>query len=140
MDKREQVLKGMEKWIGAKVDELIGDNVWLALMSKTIKRTAFELIDGLLPMDMLIPVLSNHGVIDADIVADELIEALDNVPDFTQEFKGGIAVHLSKGVIKIELPSNGLLTSLLNGDNVFNFREGDIKELAQYINEAKNYV
>lgn len=140
MDKREQILKGMEKWIGVKIDELIGENVWLALMSKTIKRTLFELVESLLPMDMLVPVLSNHGVIDADIVADELIEALDNVPDFTQEFKGGIVVHLSKGVIKVELPSNGLLVGILNGDNVLNFHEGDIKELAQYINEAKDYV
>ena len=140
MEKREQILKGVEKWIGVKVDELIGENIWLALMSRTIKRTVFELVDNMLPMDMLIPILSNHGVIEADIVADELIEALNNVPDFTHEFKGGIAIHLSKGVIKVELPSNGLLSNILNGDNVLNFREGDIKELAQYINEAKNYV
>ena len=138
MDKREQIYKGMNKWIGSKVDELIGDNIWLALMSQTIKRTVSEFIESILPVDMLIPVLSNHGVIDADIVADELIEALNNAPDYTQEFKGGIAIHLSKGVIKVELPSNGLLSSILQGNNVFKFYEDDIRELARYINEAKN--
>ena len=137
MDKREQIYKGISKWIGSKVDELVGDNIWLALMSQTIKRTASEFVESILPVDMLVPVLSNHGVIDADVVAEELIEALNNVPDYTQEFKGGIAVHLSKGVIKIELPSNGLLSSILQGNNVFKFHEDDIRELARYINEAK---
>lgn len=140
MDKREQILKGMEKWIGVKVDELIEDNVWLALMSKTIKRTAFEFVEGILPVDMLIPVMSNHGVIDAEIVANELIEALDNVPDFSQELAGGIVIHLSKGVVKVELPSNGLISGILQGRNVLKFHEDDIRELAQYINENKGYV
>ena len=137
MDKREQIFKGINKWIGVKVDELVGDNVWLALASKTIKRTASELIEGILPMDMLIPILSNRGVIDAEVVADELIEALNNVPDYTQDF-GAVAVHLSRGVVKIELPSNGVVSSLLKGNNVLKFTEDDIKELARYINEAKN--
>lgn len=136
MDKREQIFKGINKWISAKVDELVGDNVWLALASKTIKRTASELIEGLLPMDMLIPILSNRGVIDAEVVADELIEALNNVPDYTQEF-GVVAVHLSRGVVKVELPSNGVVSSLLKGNNVLKFTEDDIKELARYINVSK---
>ena len=118
------------------MDELVGDNVWLALASKTIKRTASELIEGLLPMDMLIPILSNRGVIDAEVVADELIEALNNVPDYTQEF-GVVAVHLSRGVVKVELPSNGVVSSLLKGNNVLKFTEDDIKELARYINVSK---
>jgi hypothetical protein len=137
MDKREQVYKGVSKWISTKVDELVGDNIWLALASNTIKRTTSELIEGVLPMDMLIPILSNRGVIDAQIVADELIEALNNVPDYTQEFKGGIAVHLTKGVIKVELPSSGIISSLLKGNNVFKFTEDDIRELAKFINESK---
>lgn len=137
MDNREQIFKGINKWISAKVDELVGDNIWLALASKTIKRTASELIEGLLPMDMLIPILSNRGVIDAEVVADELIEALNNVPDYTQDF-GAVAVHLSRGVVKVELPSNGVVSSLLKGNNVLKFTEDDIKELARYINEAKN--
>lgn len=137
MDKREQIFKGINKWISAKVDELVGDNVWLALASKTIKRTASELIEGLLPMDMLIPILSNRGVIDAEVVADELIEALNNIPEYTQDF-GAVAVHLSRGVVKVELPSNGVVSSLLKGNNVLKFTEDDIKELARYINEAKN--
>ena len=136
MDNREQIFKGINKWISAKVDELVGDNVWLALASKTIKRTASELIEGLLPMDMLIPILSNRGVIDAEVVADELIEALNNVPDYTQEF-GVVAVHLSRGVVKVELPSNGVVSSLLKGNNVLKFTEDDIKELARYINVSK---
>lgn len=136
MDKREQIFKGINKWISAKVDELVGDNIWLALASKTIKRTASELIEGLLPMDMLIPILSNRGVIDAEVVADELIEALNNVPDYTQDF-GAVAVHLSRGVVKVELPSNGIVSSLLKGNNVLKFTEDDIKELARYINESK---
>lgn len=137
MDKREQIYKGITKWISSKVDELIGDNIWMALASNTIKRTASELIEGVLPMEMLIPIFSNRGVIDADVVAAELIEALNNVPDYSQEFKGGITIHLSKGVIKVELPSNGIVSSLLKGNNVLNFREADIKELAQFINESK---
>lgn len=137
MDKREQVYKGVNKWISAKVDELVGDNIWLALASNTIKRTASELIEGVLPMDMLIPILSNRGVIDAEIVANELIEALNNVPDYTQDF-GTVAVHLSKGVVKVELPSIGIVSSLLKGNNVLKFTEDDIRELARYINEAKN--
>lgn len=137
MDKREQVYKGVNKWISAKVDELVGDNIWLALASNTIKRTASELIESMLPMEVLIPMLSNRGVIDAEIVANELIEALNNVPDYTQDF-GAVAVHLSKGVVKVELPSTGLVSSLLKGNNVLKFTEDDIKELAQCINEAKN--
>lgn len=138
MEKSEQILKGISKWIGSKVDELVGDNIWLALISQTVKRTASEFIESILPTDMLIPVLSNHGVVDADVVAEELIEALNNVPDYTQEFKGGIAIHLAKGVIKVELPSNGLLSSIMQGNNVLKFYEDDIRELAKCINEAKN--
>lgn len=137
MDKREQIYKGISKWIGSKVDDIVGDNIWLALMSQTIKRTASEFVEGVLPMDMLVPILSNHGVIDADVVAEELIDALNNVPDYTQELKGGITIHLTKGVIKVELPSNGLLSSILQGHNVLKFHEDDIRELAMYINEAK---
>lgn len=138
MDKNEQIYKGMSKWISSKVDDLIGDNIWLALMSQTIKRTASEFVGSILPVDMLVPMLSNHGIIDADIVAEELIEALNNVPEYSQEFKGGIVLFLSKGEIKVELPSNGLLSKVLQGNNVLKFHEDDIRELAKYINESKN--
>lgn len=136
MDKREQIYKGINKWIGVKVDELVGDNIWLALLSQTAKRTASELIEGLLPMDILIPMLSNRGIINAEVVADELITALNNIPDYTQDF-GAVAVHLSRGVIKIELPSSGIVSSLLKGNNVLKFGEDDIRELAKFINESK---
>jgi hypothetical protein len=138
MDKNEQIYKGMSKWISSKVDDLIGDNIWLALMSQTIKRTASEFVESILPVDMLVPMLSNHGIIDADVVAEELIEALNNVPEYSQEFKGGIVLSLSKGEIKVELPSNGLLSKVLQGNNVLKFHEDDIRELAKYINESKN--
>lgn len=138
MDKREQIYNGVSKWVSAKVDELVGDNIWLALMSQTIKRTASELIENILPIDLLVPLFSNRGIIDADIIANELIDALNNVPDYTQEFKSGIAIHLTKGVVKVELPGNGFINSIMKGNNVLKFHEDDIRELAQYINEAKD--
>lgn len=138
MTNAQQINTGISNWINHKVDELIGENIWMALASGTIKRVANEFVDSMVPSNVLELMLSNHGVIDAEIFAQEMIDALNNVPDMTQELGAGIALHLSKGVIRIELPSNSVVKALLNGDNVINFREPDIKELAQYINQAKN--
>lgn len=138
MTNSEQIYKGIEHWINHKVDELIGENVWMALASGTIKRVANEFVNTMVPSNMLELMLSNHGVIDAEIFAQEMISALNNVPEMTQELGAGIVLHLSKGTVSIELPSNSIVKALLNGDNVINFREPDIRELAQYINQAKN--
>lgn len=138
MTNTEQIYKGINSWINHKVDELIGENIWMALASGTIKRVANEFVDSMIPSNVLELMLSNHGVIDADIFAQEMIGALNNVPDMTQDLGAGIALHLSKGTVSIELPSNSIVKALLNGDNVINFREPDIRELAQYINQAKN--
>lgn len=137
MTNSEQIYKGINTWINHKVDELIGENVWMALVFGTIKRVANEYINTMVPSNILELMLSNHGVIDAEVFAQEMIDALNNVPDMTQELGAGIAIRLSKGVVSIELPSNSIVKSLLNGDNVINFREPDIRELAQYINQAK---
>lgn len=138
MTNSEQIYKGINSWINHKVDELIGENVWMALASGTIKRVANEFVNTMVPSNMLELMLSNHGVIDADVFAQEMIGALNNVPEMTQELGAGIALRLSKGTVSIELPSNSVVKALLNGDNVINFREPDIRELAQYINQAKN--
>ena len=138
MEKSEQILKGMHKWIGHKIDELVGDNIWMALVSNSAKRIVGEYVETILPMNMIVPIFSNHGVIDADVFASEIITALNNTPDISQEIAGGIVIHLTRGVVKVELPSTGIVKTLLGGNNVINFREPDIRELAQYINEAKN--
>lgn len=140
MEKREQVLNGIHRWIDAKITELANNNVWMALASNTLKRVAKDWIETVIPVDMLLLLLSNRGVVDADVLANELIMALNNAPDIQKDFSG-IMLKLSRGVISIELPSNSVVKGLLNGNNVLNFREGDIKELAQFINNKEdNYV
>lgn len=137
MDKREQILKGISKWIDSKVDELAGNNILMALAANPIKRVAKEWLNTVIPIDMLELLLSNHGVIDAQILANEVIEAINNAPIVEKEFNG-IMLRLKDRVISVELPSNSIVKGLLNGDNVLNFRESDIRELAQFINESKN--
>lgn len=137
MDKREQILKGISKWIDSKVDELAGNNILMALAANPIKRVGKEWLRTVIPIDMLELLLSNHGVIDAQILANEVIEAINNAPIVEKEFNG-IMLRLKDRVISVELPSNSIVKGLLNGDNVLNFRESDIRELAQFINESKN--
>lgn len=137
MDKREQILKGISKWIDSKVDELAGNNILMALAANPIKRVGKEWLNTVIPIDMLELLLSNHGVIDAQILANEVIEAINNAPIVEKEFNG-IMLRLKDRVISVELPSNSIVKGLLNGNNVLNFRESDIRELAQFINESKN--
>lgn len=136
MDKREQILQGISKWIDSKVDDLTRGNIWMALASNTIKRVANEFIETIVPIDVLVLMLSNRGVIDADIFADELVSAINNAQDVKQEY-GGVLLRINNGVISVELPSNSIVKGLLNGNNVLNFREADIRELAQYINNKE---
>lgn len=137
MEKREQILKGISRWIDSKVDELAGGNIWMAMAANPIKRVAKEWLNTAVPIDMLELLLSSHGVIDADVFADEVISAINNAPKVEKEFNG-ILLSLNQGVISVEFPSNSIVKGLLNGDNVLNFRESDIRELAQFINESKN--
>ena len=133
MDNREQILNGISQWIDSKITQLANNNIWMALASNTIKRVATEWIESVLPVDMLTLLLSNRGVINADILADEIISALHSAPSIEKEFNG-IVLKLNGGAISIELPSNSIIKGLLNGDNVLNFRDEDIRELARYIN------
>lgn len=138
MNNKTQILTGINAWMEAKVDELAAGNVWMAIAANTIKRVASDVVEAYLPMDVLEMALANHGVVDANILADEFIASLDNVDNVSTELAGGIVVSLTPGTIRLELPSNGAVKALLGGDNVINFRAEDIKELAQFINNAKN--
>lgn len=138
MNNKTQILTGINAWMEAKVDELAAGNVWMAIAANTIKRVASDVIEAYLPMDVLEMALATHGVVDANILADEFIASLDNVDNVSTELAGGIVVSLTPGTIRLELPSNGAVKALLGGDNVINFRAEDIKELAQFINNAKN--
>ena len=137
MGTNEQILKGISGWISYKIDELVGNNILMALMSETIKRVASQFVETAVPPGLLELVFCNHGVVDADVFAGEIVRALQSAPDYSQEFKG-VDIHLSRGTVKIELPSNAIVKALLNGDNVIVLKEPDIRELAQYINNAKN--
>lgn len=136
MGTSEQILKGINEWISYKVDELVGSNILMALMSETIKRVAYQFVETAIHPNLLELVFCNHKVVDADVFAGELVRALESAPDYHQEFKG-VEIHLSRGIVKFELPSNAIVKALLNGDNVIVLKEPDIRELAQYINNAK---
>lgn len=138
MNNKTQILTGINAWMEAKVDELAAGNVWMAMAANTVKRIASEAIEAYLPMDVLEMALANHGVVDANILADEFIASLDNVRDVSTELAGGIIIRLNSGVVQIDFPSGGAIQALLGGNNVINFRADDIRELAQYINNAKN--
>lgn len=133
---REQIMKGVSQWIDLKVDELAVDNIWLALGGNTIKRVLVNLIDDNLPMGIIKPLLSNHGVLDAKLFADELITALRNTPQTKLPISGDMYAVVGEGNISIYLPSNGLIDTLMKGVSVIHFRESDINELAQLINES----
>ena len=133
---REQIMKGITKWIDLKVDELAVDNIWLALGSNTIKRVLVNLIDDNLPMDIIKPMLSNHGVLDAQLLADEINQALKAMPQTKLPITDGMYAVVGEGNISIYLPSNGLVDTFMKGVSVIHFRESDINELAQLINES----
>ena len=132
---REQVMNGISRWIDLKVDELAVDNIWLALGSNTIKRVLVNLIDDNLPMDMIKPLLSNRGVLDAQLLANEINTALKAMPQTKLPISGDMYAVVGEGNISIYLPSNGLIDTLMKGVSVIHFRESDINELAKLINE-----
>ena len=138
MNNKTQILTGINAWMEAKIDQLAAGNVWMAMASNTVKRVASEAIETYLPMDVVEMALANHEVVDANILADEFIASLDAVDNVNTELAGGIVIRLRPGVVQIDFPSNGAIKALLGGDNVINFRAEDIRELAQYINNAKN--
>ena len=133
---REQIMKGVSQWIDLKVDELAVDNIWLALGGNTIKRVLVNLIDDNLPMDIIKPLLSNHGVLDAQLLADEINQALKAMPQTKLPITDDMYAVVGEGNISIYLPSNGLVNTLMKGVSVIHFRESDINELAQLINES----
>lgn len=134
MNNTEQIMNGISHWLSNKIDELSSNNIWLALAANPIKRVAGEYICKIIPIDILQMLLSKNGVINADIFADEVICAIKNAPEITQEFKGGYSITVKDGVISFIMPDNGIIKTLLNGDNVINIREEDIKDLARCIN------
>ena len=133
---REQIMKGVSQWIDLKVDELAVDNIWLALGGNTIKRVLVNLIDDNLPMDIIKPLLSNHGVLDAQLLADEINQALKAMPQTKLPITENMYAVVGEGNISIYLPSNGFIDTIMKGVSVIHFRESDINELAQLINES----
>jgi hypothetical protein len=133
---REQIMKGVSQWIDLKVDELAVDNIWLALGGNTIKRVLVNLIDDNLPMGIIKPLLSNHGALDAKLLADELNTALRNMPQTKLPITDSMYAVIGEGNISIYLPSNGFIDTVMKGVSVIHFRESDINELAQLINES----
>lgn len=137
MTTNEQIIKGISEWISAKIDELSGTNIWLALAANPIKRVVGEYIGKILPMDIAGLLLCNNGVLDADVFANEVISAVNNAPEITQDFGGGYSLTIKEGAISLVMPDNGITKTLLGGHNVINFREEDIRELAKCINNQK---
>lgn len=137
MTTNEQIIKGVSEWISAKIDELSGTNIWLALAANPIKRVVGEYIGKILPMDLAGLLLCNNGVLDADVFANEVISAVNNAPEITQDFGGGYSLSIKEGAISFAMPDNGITKALLGGHNVINFREEDIRELAKCINNQK---
>ena len=133
---REQIMKGVSRWIDLKVDELAVDNIWFALGGNTIKRVLVNLIDDNLPMGIIKPLLSNHGALDAKLLADELNTALRNMPQTRLPITDSMYAVIGEGNISIYLPSNGFIDTVMKGVSVIHFRESDINELAQLINES----
>lgn len=133
---REQIMKGISRWIDLKVNELAVDNIWLALGGNTIKRVLINIIDDNLPMEIIKPLLSNHGALDAKLLANELNTALRNMPQTKLPITESIHAVIGEGNISIYLPSNGFVDTLMKGISVIHFRESDINELAQLINES----
>lgn len=137
MTTNEQIIKGISEWVSAKIDELSGTNIWLALAANPIKRVVGEYIGKILPMDIAGLLLCNNGVLDADVFANEVISAVNNAPEITQDFGGGYSLSIKEGAISFVMPDNGITKTLLGGHNVINFREEDIRELAKCINNQK---
>lgn len=137
MSNSDQILKGINIWIESKVDELACNSIIMCLMHETIKRAAGQVVEAIVPVKMLELVFCNHGVIDADLFANEITRALNKAPEISEEYNG-IVVNLKQGIIQIELPDTSTVRSILKGHNVINLRESDIKELAQCINDVKN--
>lgn len=137
MTTNEQIIKGISEWISAKIDELSGTNIWLALATNPIKRVVGEYIGKILPMDIAGLLLCNNGVLDADVFANEVISAVNNAPEITQDFGGGYSLSIKEGAISFVMPDNSITKTLLGGHNVINFREEDIRELAKCINNQK---
>lgn len=138
MEIREQVLTGLSKWISGKVDELAVDNIWLAIGNKTIIRVLNNMAEDYISLGLINSLLVNQGVLDADILANEIISSLDGMTEQEMDIGCGISLTLGNGVIAIHLPDSGFIGSIMQGVSTINLRSEDIKELARYINESKN--
>ena len=138
MEARQQILSGITQWVSTKVDELASDNILLTLGSRTIKRVIVDMIDNNLSMDLIGPLMSNHGVVDAELMANEIIPALRVMPKTKIPIYGSMYATVGEGVISVYLPDNNTINTLMKGITALHFKEEDITELAQYINNAKN--
>lgn len=133
---KERIMRGISQWVSLKIDELAKDNIWLALGNNTLTRVIVNIIDDNMPMNIIQPLLSNRGVLDAQLLADEINSALKSMPKTKLPITEGIYAVIGEGTISVYLPSNNLINTLMNGISVIHFNESDINELAQLINES----
>ena len=126
---KEQVIKGINNWVSFKIDEIAEDNILLTLTSGVLKNGAKNIVSSW-DMGMILPFITKGGVVDAHFATDEIVKSLNAITPKEVKIKG-IPMTIGGGYIKINLPDS--LGDLI-GVNVLSFKETDINDLANRIN------
>lgn len=127
---KEQVIKGINKWISLKVDELAMDNVLLTITSGAVKNGLKSMISNV-DMSKVIPFITKDGILDAHIITDEIIKSISALSPKEVKIKG-VAFTVGNGVVRFKL--DNWIGELL-GIDAISVTANDIDELAKLIND-----
>lgn len=130
---KEQVISGINKWIGSLIDDIAPNNILFALTSTLIKRVVSQYIEDKVNFDAIKPFIVNKaGEIDAETTMKEMMASLKNMPKKAYNFQN-IKVEIGDGAVVIHIPDTPTIGLLTDHLKKITLTEKDFLKLSDYI-------
>lgn len=132
---KKQVLSGINRWLGYKVDEITSLSPRLSFLNPTLKRGLSNLVTHKIDsFDNLLPFITDeNGNLALGDVFDEGIKMLKEMPVNTSKILN-MDIEIGKGHIKLILPDNPWIDALIDKGS-FIIDENDLIQLKELLME-----
>jgi hypothetical protein len=134
---REQIIKGVNVWLGNIIDNIAPNNLLFALVSPSVKRVLGQYIDDNFNFELVKPfVIARKGELDVDTTMQEIMQGLKNMPKKKYNLNS-LNIEIGEGVIIVNIPEHPALSMLTDNLRKITLKEKDFEDLIRNIKEQE---
>lgn len=134
---RDQIIKGVNVWLGNIIDNIAPNNLLFALVSPSVKRVLGQYIDDNFNFELVKPfVVARNGELDVDTTMQEIMQGLKNMPKKKYNYNS-LNIEIGEGVIIVNIPEHPALSMLTDNLRKITLKEKDFEDLIKNIKEQE---